>query len=77
MKTIEEIRDQIATLKCAIVKAEYVPVPLTVVDGKKLEEHLYYRRTGAIDYLEWVIKTKEQEEEEEVAAEARLNQMNY
>lgn len=51
MKTKEEIEEKIATLEKAMAMDGFVPSP----DGRKLQEHLYYRRLGALDYLRWAI----------------------
>jgi hypothetical protein len=65
---IEKIQGQINILRAAMVADAFVPRP----DGTKLKEHLYYIRLGAVQYLEWAIKTREQEEKEDETTEAEL-----
>lgn len=60
MRTEQEIKETIEKLRTAIKEEGFVPVP----DGTRLKEHVYHQRIAAIDYLEWVIKTDEQLEEE-------------
>jgi hypothetical protein len=66
--SIEKIQEQITVLRAAMVADAFVPT----TDGKNLNEHLYYIRLGAVQYLEWVVKTKKEEEEDEAEMEAEL-----
>lgn len=68
MKTEKEISDQIALLREAIEKDGYKPV----VDGTHLQEHLFYIRRGAIDFLTWAIESEAEKEEQEARAIAEF-----
>jgi hypothetical protein len=57
-KTVSEIREKIAEIEAAIEKEGFKPE----VDGKKLQEHLYFVRIGAIDYLRWMLNEENNED---------------
>lgn len=56
-KTETEIREKIAEIEAAIQTSGFKPE----VDGKKLQEHLYFVRIGAIDYLRWMLNEETSE----------------
>lgn len=58
MKTENEIREMITTLENAIKDEGYKPV----ADGKRLQEHIYHQRVGAITFLKAVLNEDEYED---------------
>lgn len=57
MKSESEIIEMITTLENAIKDEGYVPI----ADGKRLQEHVYHQRIGAITFLKAVLDEDEYE----------------
>ena len=65
MQTEEQIRETIAGLRAAMDADDFKPV----ADGTHLKEHLYYIRLGAIQHLEDVVRSQEEIDAMDAAAD--------